>query len=77
MKMRNKDNIINLDDDLSPYTTTIILEDFINSQNPIFQDGENGLCTELNIPNTNNEDNNNMEFNPIDIVDDVLNARLE
>ncbi|CAG8468465.1 9492_t:CDS:2 [Rhizophagus irregularis] len=30
----------------------------------------------LNIPNTNKEINKNMEFNPIDIVDDVLNTRL-
>ncbi|CAG8638992.1 18381_t:CDS:2 [Rhizophagus irregularis] len=39
-------------------------------------DGENGLREELNILNTNKEVNNSMEFNPIDIVDDVLNTRF-
>ncbi|CAG8507660.1 1644_t:CDS:2 [Rhizophagus irregularis] len=53
------------------------LKRFYRSTNPIFQDGENGLREELNIPNTSKEVNNNIEFNPINIVDDVLNTRLE
>jgi hypothetical protein len=35
------------------------------------------LREELNTVNINKGDNNNMEFDPVDIVDSVLNSRLE
>jgi hypothetical protein len=67
----------NENDNLSAHT--LILKDFIDLQNPIFQDRENRIYKELNIPNTNEEDDNNMNnmnFDPIKLVNDVLNFKL-
>ncbi|GBB99039.1 hypothetical protein RclHR1_00340030 [Rhizophagus clarus] len=54
---------------------TLIL-DVIDLQSPIFQDRENGIYEELSVPNINEEDDNNMDFDPIKLVNDVLNSRL-
>ena len=55
--------------------STLVLEDFVNLQDPIFQDGESRLCEESNISNINNKDIN-MDFDPINLVDDILNIEM-
>ncbi|CAG8676269.1 6518_t:CDS:2, partial [Funneliformis mosseae] len=56
--------------------TNLVLEDFVNLRDPIFQDGENGLREELNIPNID-EENINMDFDSVNLVDDILNVEMD
>ena len=56
--------------------TTLIIEDFIDLQNPIFQ-GETGLHEEPNTPIINEGNNNDMDFDLVNLVDDILSSRLE
>ena len=56
--------------------TNLVLEDLVNLRDPIFQDGENGLREELNIPNID-EENINMDFDSVNLVDDILNVEMD
>ena len=56
--------------------TNLVLKDFVNLRNPIFQDEENGLREELNIPNID-EENINMDFDSVNLVDDILNVEMD
>ncbi|RIA95371.1 hypothetical protein C1645_816744, partial [Glomus cerebriforme] len=57
--------------------TNLVLEDIINFNQSIFENMDN-----INSRNENdeyderNEENRNMEFNPTDIVDQILGNRL-
>ena len=71
----NDNVLLNGNEDILAYTT-LIIEDFIDLQNPIFQ-GETGLHEEPNTPIINEENNNDMDFDLVNLVDDILSSRLE
>ena len=70
----DNDNVTLLNDNED--ILALIVEDFIDLQNPIFQ-GETGLREESNTPITNEGNSDYMDFDPINLVDDILSSRLE
>ncbi|CAG8647212.1 6086_t:CDS:1, partial [Scutellospora calospora] len=74
------DESINLFDNNQNFSTgtNLILEDIINLRDPIFQD-DNIIPNEISNNNLSNnvEDSINIDFNPENLVNTVLNNELD